>query len=82
MRIDDIIQTREQLNKELRMALSTMERKDTIQKIKLAIIDNQKHCPHASAKYNWEITNDTCPYCGFHFSTGGIWRENENDKGY
>ena len=53
MRVDDIIQTRERLNRELRMALSTMERKDTIEKIKLAIIDNQKHCPHVSAKYNW-----------------------------
>ena len=35
MRIDDIIQTRERLNRELRIALSTMERKDTIEKIKL-----------------------------------------------
>lgn len=78
MKIDDIIQTREQLNHELRMALSTMERKDTIEKIKLAIIDNQKHCPHASTKYNWEITNDTCPYCGFHFNTGGLYQDGLN----
>ena len=82
MRVDDIIQTRERLNRELRMALSTMERKDTIEKIKLAIIDNQKHCPLVSAKYNWEITNDTCPYCGFHFNTGGLWRENQDDANY
>lgn len=78
MRIDDIIQTREKLNRELRMALSTMERKDTIEKIKLAMIDNQKHCPHASTKYNWEITNDTCPYCGFHFNTGGLYQDGLN----
>jgi len=78
MKIDDIIQTREQLNHELRMALSTMERKDTIEKIKLAIIDNQKHCPHTSTKYNWEITNDTCPYCGFHFNTGGLYQDGIN----
>ena len=78
MKIDDIIQTREQLNRELRMALSTMERKDTIEKIKLAMIDNQKHCPHASTKYNWEITNDTCPYCGFHFNTGGLYQDGLN----
>lgn len=78
MRIDDIIQTRERLNRELRMALSTMERKDTIEKIKLAMIDNQKHCPHASTKYNWEITNDTCPYCGFHFNTGGLYQDGLN----
>lgn len=78
MNIDDIIQTREQLNRELRMALSTMERKDTIEKIKLAMIDNQKHCPHASTKYNWEITNNTCPYCGFHFNTGGLYQDGLN----
>lgn len=78
MRIDDIIQTREQLNKDLKIALSTMERKDTIEKIKLAIINNQKHCPHTSSKYNWEITNDTCPYCGFHFNTGGIYQDRLN----
>lgn len=78
MKIDDIIQTRERLNYELRIALSTMERKDTIEKIKLAMIDNQKHCPHASTKYNWEITNDTCPYCGFHFNTGGLYQDGLN----
>ena len=78
MNIDDIIQTREQLNRELRMALSTMESKDTIEKIKLAMIDNQKHCPHASTKYNWEITNNTCPYCGFHFNTGGLYQDGLN----
>ena len=69
--IDDIIDTRNRLNKELRMALSTMEKKDTIQKIRLEIINNQKRCPHFSTNYNWAIVDDTCPYCGMHFSTGG-----------
>jgi len=80
--IDDIINTRNRLNKELRMALSTMEKKDTIQKIKLEIMNNQKRCPHFSANYNWAIVDDTCPYCGMHFATGGLWRENTNDKSY
>ena len=78
MKIEDIIQNREKLEYELRIALSTMERKDTIQKIKLAMVDNQNHCPHASTKYNWEITNDTCPYCGFHFNTGGLYQDGLN----
>lgn len=80
--IDDIINTRDRLNEELRMALSTMERKDTIQKIKLEIMNNQKRCPHFSVNYNWAIVDDTCPYCGMHFATGGLWRENTNDKCY
>lgn len=66
MNIDDIIETRMTLDRELQIALSTMERKDTIYELKQKIINNQKHCPHASAKYNWEIANGTCPYCGFH----------------
>lgn len=69
MNIDDIIQTRERLDQELRLALSTMERKDTIAKIRLEIINNQKHCPHFSDKYNWTIAYNTCPYCGFSFET-------------
>ena len=64
MTIDDIIQTRARLERELRLALSTMERKEAIRNIRLEIIDNQKHCPHASSKYNWEIADGVCPYCG------------------
>lgn len=68
MNIDEIIKTRERLNNELRSVLSTMEYKDTIRKIRLEIIDNQKHCPHFSNKYNWAIVDDTCPYCGYVFN--------------
>lgn len=71
MNIDDIIETRKQLDHDLRIALSTMERKDNILKIRQAIIDNQKHCPHFSNKYNWTIAYNTCPYCGFQFNSGG-----------
>ena len=41
MNIDDIIATKERLNNELRVALATMEKKDTIRQIKQAIEENQ-----------------------------------------
>lgn len=64
MNISDIIATHQQLDKELRFALSTMERKDTIKSIKQRIIENQKQCPHIDSNYNWEVIDDICPYCG------------------
>lgn len=70
--IDDIITTHEKLERELRMALATMERSDKVFEIKKQIIANQSKCPHFDNNYNWAITNDTCPYCGMHFATGGI----------
>lgn len=82
MKIDDIIQTRKQLESDLLLALSTMERKDDIIKLRQAIIDNQKQCPHFSNVYNWAVINETCPYCGLHLNINTTWRENENDKGY
>ena len=54
------------------MALATMERSDKVFEIKKQIIANQSKCPHFDNNYNWAITNDTCPYCGMHFATGGI----------
>ena len=62
--IDLIINKRNELNEKLRNALSTMERKDDIAKIRLEILKNQRDCPHISSKYNWAIINDKCPYCG------------------
>ena len=64
MNIDDIIATKERLNNELRVALATMEKKDTIRQIKQAIEENQMLCPHFSMKYNWASKFGTCPYCG------------------
>ena len=64
MNIDDIIATKERLNNELRVALATMEKKDTIRQIKQAIEENQMRCPHFSMKYNLASKFDTCPYCG------------------
>lgn len=69
--IQDIIQTKEKLDQQLKTALSTMEHKDTVKKIRAAITENQKRCPHFDNNYNWAIVDDICPYCGFHFATGG-----------
>ena len=62
--IDDIIAEKERLDKELKVALATMEKKDDIPKIRELIKENQNKCPHFSNKYNWEIRDETCPYCG------------------
>lgn len=64
MNIDEIIQTHEALEKQLKIAASTMERKDTIQNIRAKIVENQNKCPHFDLKYNWTIANERCPYCG------------------
>jgi len=68
MNIEEIIENRERLDRELRMALSTMEKKDTIAKIRLDIIKNQRACPHFDNRYNWTVIDGVCPYCGFHLS--------------
>ena len=68
MNMKEIIENRERLDRELRMALSTMERKDTIAKIRLDILKNQRVCPHFDNKYNWAVIDGVCPYCGFHLS--------------
>lgn len=65
--IDTIISRYEHLNSELRIALSTMEKSDRVKEIRDAIHENQAACPHASAKYNWTMADNRCPYCGFDF---------------
>lgn len=62
--IEEIIMERERLDKELKVALSTMEKKETIKKIKDQIKENQSRCPHFDAEYNFAWVDDTCPYCG------------------
>lgn len=62
--INLIIQKHEKLEKQLIAALSTMERKDNIAKIRLEILQNQRECPHYSTKYNWVEVEGKCPYCG------------------
>ena len=62
--IQDIIAEKERLDKALKVALSTMEKKDTIQEIKSKMRINQSRCPHFDNKYNFVWVDDTCPYCG------------------
>lgn len=65
MTIDDVIHTYQSLNQELQIALSTMEKKDSIYNIRARIVENQKRCPHFDNNYNWAVINGKCPYCGF-----------------
>ena len=62
--IEDIIATKQQLEKELRVALATMEKSESIFQIRSKMRVNQSRCPHFDAKYNYVWVDDTCPYCG------------------
>ena len=64
MNIDQIIYDKKVLDETLRAALSTMEKKDTVYKTRLQLLELQSKCPHVSTKYNWEPVNNICPYCG------------------
>ena len=64
MNIEEIINRKTQLDHELQLALSTMEKKDIIFKIKHQIAENQKRCPHFDEKYNLTQVDNICPYCG------------------
>ena len=48
MNIDEIILKHEQLSKELKKAVSTMEKKDTIHSLYIQLKDLQEQCPHYS----------------------------------
>ena len=62
--IDDIIAEKERLERLLKQAGATMEKKETINKIRAQMRINQAKCPHYSTKYNYVFVDDTCPYCG------------------
>lgn len=64
MTIDEIIQKKYNLDERLKEALSNMELKDTVKKIRKQIKANQALCPHHSDVYNQEPVNGICPYCG------------------
>lgn len=64
MVIKDIIQNKQLLETQLRQALSTMEKKETIYEIKNEIKRNQELCPHFSYEYDWKPVNGKCPFCG------------------
>ena len=62
--IDDIIAEKERLDRLLKQAVATMEKKETINQIRAQMRINQAKCPHYSNKYNFVWVDDTCPYCG------------------
>ena len=66
MDIDNIKIKYETLNKELKQALSRMERTDRVFIIRDAIKDLQQLCPHNNGHYDFSNTEE-CPYCGKHF---------------
>lgn len=64
MNINNIIKTKQILEKNLQYALSTMEKKETIYEIQNKIKENQARCPHFDNNYILDWINNTCPYCG------------------
>lgn len=64
MTIEEIISKKEDLNKQLIEALSTMSLSSNVKEIRKAIKENQEHCPHVSDKYNCFYINGKCPFCG------------------
>ena len=63
MDINNVKTQYDELNKELKQALSRMERTDRVFAIKEAINDLQKLCPHDNGSFDFSTTTD-CPYCG------------------
>ena len=67
MDINEIQARYNNLNRDLRTALATMEKKETVFVIKQQIKELQSICPH---KINdmYDFSNDKeCPYCGKQF---------------
>lgn len=63
MAIDEIKNKYNELNAELKDALSRMERSDRVFAIRDAIKDLQTMCPHNSGAFDFSDA-DQCPYCG------------------
>ena len=76
MNMEEIIRKHEDIERRLMFALSTMERKSTINEIHLELIELQHKCPHFSAEHNFAIIDGECPYCGKQLEAI------RNDKGY
>lgn len=66
MDINSVKDKYDSLNKELRQALSRMERTDRVLIIREAIKDLQTICPHNNGSFDFS-NNDECPYCGKKF---------------
>jgi len=66
MGIDNIKEQYHELSKELKKALSTMQRTDRVFAIRDEIKELQNMCPHNNGNYDFSDT-DECPYCGKRF---------------
>jgi uncharacterized Zn-finger protein len=66
MNENDIRTRYQELSKELRNALSTMERTDRVFIIRDEIKELQNMCPHSNGNYDFS-DQDACPYCGKKF---------------
>lgn len=66
MDIDNIKVKYESLNKDLKDALSRMERTDRVFIIREAIKDLQQLCSHNNGSFDFSDTSE-CPYCGKKF---------------
>lgn len=64
MNMDEIICKHADIERRLMFALSTMERKTTINEIHKELIELQKQCPHFSLEHSFAIIDEKCPYCG------------------
>ena len=64
MNVANIIKQREVISRQLTLALSTMNKKDTIKQLREQLIDLQAQCPHFDSNFNWAVIDDKCPYCG------------------
>jgi len=51
---------------DLKRALATMEKKDSVFLIKRQITELQTVCPHNNGNYDFSHS-DECPYCGKRF---------------
>ncbi len=66
MDINNIKTKYQELNNELKQALSRMERSDRVILIRDAIKALQQLCTHNNGSFDFSDTNE-CPYCGKKF---------------
>jgi Zn finger protein HypA/HybF involved in hydrogenase expression len=64
MNMDEIIRKHADVERRLIFALSTMEKKTTINEIHRELLELQNKCPHFDLDYNWPVVEGKCPYCG------------------
>ena len=66
MNVNEVKSKYQELNNELRQALSTMEKSDKVFIIHNEIKALQDFCPHNNGNYDFSH-DESCPYCGKKF---------------